>query len=253
MQKKRSPKDVIEQWHPEREQAFEKFPLGNELTNVSTLERTPHSARFYKPIREIKDKGKKGLTLHTHSTEGSGGRSLAAFPSSADLKTFLKDDEAKTDVIAQRNKEGEVIGYTILRKKRDYSNEPSELRRKTSIWLYSLATMLLNPQSALDRFARKYDLNYRFVPGRGYHLDLISGSYAKDRESDQERKKSNKLEKAAVTATIIGVVGAILLLSNNLTGSVIGSLNQTFSNIIGVVLFLVGIVGAFLYFKSRKK
>lgn len=54
----------------------------------------------------------------------------------------------------------------------------------------------------------------------------------------------------AAAAAIIGFVGAIIFLSSNLTGNVIG-LNETTSNWIGGVLFVIGLVGAFAYFRGK--
>ena len=62
--------------------------------------------------------------------------------------------------------------------------------------------------------------------------------------------KHNSLETTAATTAIIGIIGGIFFLSSNITGNVIG-LNQTSSNWIGGVLFLIGLVGAFAYFKKR--
>lgn len=56
--------------------------------------------------------------------------------------------------------------------------------------------------------------------------------------------------KTAVTTAIIGFLGSIFFFSNNITGNVIG--NSTSSNWIGGILFAVGLMGAFFYFRSRK-
>lgn len=57
--------------------------------------------------------------------------------------------------------------------------------------------------------------------------------------------------KTAGTTAIVGIIAGLFFLSGNLTGNVIGSLNQTSSSWIGGVLFLIGLVGAFAYFKRR--
>lgn len=49
---------------------------------------------------------------------------------------------------------------------------------------------------------------------------------------------------------IIGLLGGTLFLSYNLTGNVIGS--SSTDNFIGAVLFLVGVVGTFFYFRKRR-
>ena len=64
-------------------------------------------------------------------------------------------------------------------------------------------------------------------------------------------KKKNSLEMMAIISSVVSLLGAIFFLSSNITGNAIGSLNQTSSNGIGGVLFLVGLILAFIYFKSR--
>jgi len=75
------------------------------------------------------------------------------------------------------------------------------------------------------------------------------------RESREREKSEGVLERIIgrffPAVSIIFLLGSILFLSTNLTGNVIGNLTQTSSNIVGVVLFAIGIVGAFLYFRRR--
>ena len=55
---------------------------------------------------------------------------------------------------------------------------------------------------------------------------------------------------SAIIGTV-GIIGGLIFLSNNITGNVIGSLNTSSSNVIGAVLLLVGLVGAFFWLKKR--
>lgn len=57
--------------------------------------------------------------------------------------------------------------------------------------------------------------------------------------------------KVLASIGIAGLLGGLYFLSNNLTGNVISNLNQTSSNWIGGVLFIIGLVGAFAYFGRR--
>ena len=53
---------------------------------------------------------------------------------------------------------------------------------------------------------------------------------------------------------VLGFIFGIFFLSPNITGNVIGNLNQTSSNFIGVGLLFIGILAGFFWFnKSRKK
>lgn len=56
---------------------------------------------------------------------------------------------------------------------------------------------------------------------------------------------------ASATAAIIGIIAGIFFLSGNLTGNVIGSLNQTSSNWIGGALFIIGLAGAVMFFRRK--
>jgi hypothetical protein len=60
-----------------------------------------------------------------------------------------------------------------------------------------------------------------------------------------------KAKKAVASMGIVGLIGSILVMSSNMTGNVIGNMTQTTTNLIGALLFLVGIIGAFAYFKRR--
>ena len=61
----------------------------------------------------------------------------------------------------------------------------------------------------------------------------------------------NKLEKTAITSAIIGLIIAIFFLSPNLTGNAIGDLTNYTSNWIGGILFIVGLICVFTFFKKK--
>ncbi|MEK6935649.1 MAG: DUF308 domain-containing protein [Nanoarchaeota archaeon] len=75
------------------------------------------------------------------------------------------------------------------------------------------------------------------------------------KNADRLRKvvkgKWHGLENTTMTASIVGLIGGIFFLSPNLTGNVIGNMTNSTSNIIGAILFAVGIAGAFFYFRKR--
>ena len=81
------------------------------------------------------------------------------------------------------------------------------------------------------------------------HRAYTAHSYSKRRRGD---KKKSRLEQTAVTA-IIGIAGGIFFLSSNITGNAIGSMSNSTSSIIGVVLLVAGLVVGFFCFKGRKK
>ncbi|MDP2628636.1 MAG: hypothetical protein Q8P15_01930 [Nanoarchaeota archaeon] len=70
-----------------------------------------------------------------------------------------------------------------------------------------------------------------------------------------KRKKeehANGLRKAWGAMSVIGILGGIIFLSPAFTGRVIGNFtNSTASTWTGGILFCLGIVGAFFYFRKK--
>ncbi|MBU4070149.1 MAG: hypothetical protein KJ646_04165, partial [Nanoarchaeota archaeon] len=82
--------------------------------------------------------------------------------------------------------------------------------------------------------------------------DLKQAGKEAGEEINQQRQKRNSLEsEVTVTIALAGVVSGLIFLSPNLTGNVIGNLSNSSSNIIGGVLFLIGLVGAFFSIRGR--
>ena len=69
-------------------------------------------------------------------------------------------------------------------------------------------------------------------------------------EMDKERMvKSSKLEKnVGAAAAIIGILGGLIFLSPNLTGNVVGGMENSTSNIIGGISFIFGLIFAYIFF-----
>lgn len=66
-----------------------------------------------------------------------------------------------------------------------------------------------------------------------------------------ERQQSLEQTLSATTA-ILGIGASIFFIGSNLTGNAIANMSSSATNIIGTILFLVGIAGAFFYFKGKK-
>lgn len=64
-------------------------------------------------------------------------------------------------------------------------------------------------------------------------------------------RRKGRLEEISQAAAIVGFAGAIVFLSNNITGYAIAGAATSTSNIIGAISFIVGIIATFLYFKTR--
>jgi len=248
--KKRNPRQIIESSSSDIEHIYIKMPR-QELQEI-TLKGTdsnaePDDKKLLEILKRGEYKDNLGLSrlpqytqVHTHPVR-YGEKTNGAMPSSADFRVFLNDSLIKTMVIAQQNtKTGEVEGYMILRKKVKAPKEKQQLGRH-SIPQYALAEIGRTDRVAeIKKIAQEYHLQYRWIPAKGYLLPKGGWSF---------RKKG--LEKIAITTAIIGVFTGLFLLSSNITGNVIGSLNRTSTNWIGVILFVIGLVGAFAYFKKR--
>lgn len=65
------------------------------------------------------------------------------------------------------------------------------------------------------------------------------------------RKKKDNLENTAATTAIIAFLGSIFFMSPNVTGNAVANLSPASTNVTGVILFLLGIIGAFFCFRRR--
>lgn len=102
-----------------------------------------------------------------------------------------------------------------------------------------------NAENGQDDLAKyHYEVAAKSFRSAGRLKRALSGKF-------RPMSKANNLEHTALAATTLGVLGALFFLSPTITGDAIGNLNQTSSNWIGGVLFLIGLVGAFVYFRKR--
>lgn len=153
----------------------------------------------------------------------------------------------------------------------DTSDEFSEAKAK----LYEKAAQhYLNakkPKKAVNCYesaAKIYDSLSEFYSGKqmGVKTGPITKkeiAYAnlsnKDLKNAERLKKSLKgkwhgLEGKAISAIlgIGGILGAIFMFSGEITGNAVGNISSQSSNIFGGILFLIGIVGCFNYFRNKK-
>ena len=93
------------------------------------------------------------------------------------------------------------------------------------------------------------ELDKRVLTNRSFYL------------TDQGKDLAQKLMKSGITSKkggrtppvflLIFMLVGIFFLSPSLTGNAIGSLNQTSSNWIGGILFVIGLVASLIYFKRK--
>ena len=281
--KKSSPTRIIEasQNEPEksreRERAFIKYP-GEEPTQINKeLKRGSASLDREKINKIYQQHGNREYRLiHTHpyseeqhfsSSDFPNFKVFSGDPTAApnDFYSFMLDNGAKSTAIAQYNTDnGKVEGYFILRKtKRTPLIVVSEDTSRFSIFervkRWILEKRLQNYSKKIDKakieddssiliesmanVADRYHLQYRWVPVKGYKRRLNESRFDKDEELEGIVSSS---------MAVVGILTGLFFLSSNLAGNVIGSLNQTSSNWIGGVLFIIGLVGAFAYFRRRK-
>lgn len=89
-----------------------------------------------------------------------------------------------------------------------------------------------NPKKPMPRFKTLYD--------------QISKS---SKEGDSEKGKKLDQMVVVISAALIG--GSALFLSSNLTGNVIWNLPRSEINLVGIVMFVVGIVGLFASLREK--
>jgi tetratricopeptide (TPR) repeat protein len=97
---------------------------------------------------------------------------------------------------------------------------------------------------ALKRITKKRD---RLVASLSGERKYLSG-----RGREKEKDSNGLGAKVAGIIAIIFLLGALVFLSSNITGNVIRNLSSAFSNSMGIVLFLIGIIGLIFYFRARK-
>jgi len=199
-----------------------------------------------------------------------------SFPSDQDLLDILMYKNKRSSIIGQRDPiTGKVAGYFIIRKTKDtplltpipegnvtdkkmeewyakpeikeayetlesqgYYISPSDNSRLSS-------QQLSQNEDALNTFAKKYSLQIKKVPNKGY-------SYEKGLGFLKKVEGNNNLEqKVSSVIAITGLFSSMFFLGAEVTGNVVGSLSKISGNIIGLVLFIVGILAAVFYFRRR--
>jgi len=98
----------------------------------------------------------------------------------------------------------------------------------------------------LQKMRKDIVRNYDEIVQVGYH-GRKRGKFL-DRLADSD--KFSWAEPLIVFALFAGIIG-LTLLSTNITGNAIGNLNSLPSNILGAILVILGIAGAYFYFKGR--
>ncbi|MBI2632005.1 hypothetical protein HYW75_03305 [Candidatus Pacearchaeota archaeon] len=270
--KKRKTVEIIESSpEPAKEHIFYNFP-GMETEDLTDYDRsTENRARtLRRKHEEIAKVAHGSLThIHTHSSEvqkysflsrflysliGMGreefekSKEMSALPGYIDLEGFLKVSRIRTMTIAVRDpKTGKVLGYHVMRKTKNTSKYDGIVEEDISKYEDEIMSALEhnNPKEAsdaFDNFALKYHIKHRMLPAGGYTINKSRSNFV----------KKGKLEKAVSTLILIFLGNSLFFVSSNITGNAIANLSQKSSNWIGGVLFFIGIIGAFFYFRTKR-
>ena len=96
--------------------------------------------------------------------------------------------------------------------------------------------------------------NIEFVAFEPEQIHILGSKYdVGEFKKYMKNKKDNSLENKIISGIfIVSSLAGLFFLSLNVTGNVIGSLNKSSSNFIGIMLFLLGISGFFIYRKLRR-
>lgn len=237
------------------------------------------------------NEGRKYSLIHTHSSENPKlswkdklnffiwnnvapwdlkyTKKISALHGGSDIRSFLYNPGWKSEPVAVRDpKTGKLLGYNVLKKTKmtpvppvdiDLVS-PQEFDEKMSKWKYAdqiyedaenfddirmKALIHHNPSEArraYDMLIKKYHLKSRFVPAKDYQVNDTGTAF-----------ETKKLEsRVAAVAASIFLISSIFFLSANLTGNIIASLNPSTSNLIGEILFILGIIGAFFYLRNKR-
>jgi len=279
----RGPREMIESELKKgkkfKERAYIKYP-GEELKLVTLY--STGSWGLINPLKEIAYSIRgRYAQIHTHPP---GYR----VPSKEDWRMFLEDESARTMVIAPVSGNGSKLkGYTVVKKRIGHQPDPGFLMRlvktlynrvtakgkkelnkypyfrepsRFEILWYNLTNnksygerkgiISKNNKEAEDEKQRRYNASFRqFLKNNNFLYKFVP---ARDIRVDTSRQKRNLEEEVGASVAVIGTIGGIFFLSSNFTGNAISNLSLRSSNIIGAVLFLVGIAGAFFYFRKRK-
>ncbi|MEI7718491.1 MAG: hypothetical protein WCI72_01370 [archaeon] len=271
MVKKRSSREVIESAKkPKCERIFYRYPTG-ETTDVTDYKR----ASKYMAIPDedkVVDfmgtrKGEEYSMIHTHQSEIPLGplekafrwmvgsmnvvhtaNQYAAIPSGGDIFCLMDDPNIRSIPLAVTDtKTGKLLGYNVIvkTKKCDGKFRAEDLDKYDAQSV--LATGEGDPaiiRNAYESLLKKYGLKSRMVPAEGYRVNEYNTSFVK--------KDSGGLEsQASVSVALIAFIGSLFFTTSNLTGNAIGNLSSGIANLLGIILFLIGITGTYFYAKKN--
>lgn len=241
MEKRKNPKEVIEtEKKPAYEHAYIKFP-GQEMISVEAKSREEKVWTDNQKITKLLNQYRKEnySLIHTHPVDKYNEMG-SQFPTAHDFETFMTHPKMKTMVVAQTDKKtGEIISYFVARKKQRVPHKPEKSFFKRC--LNKLLEGSPNDPFTRSVFLQDYDLfkNERKLDEVCKGLDLkYKLVYVKEK-------------KAPLLIISLTLLASIFLSLSNLTGFAIAGLSQKTSRILGAILFVLGILGIYIWFKRK--
>ncbi|MEI7719387.1 MAG: hypothetical protein WCI72_05950 [archaeon] len=83
------------------------------------------------------------------------------------------------------------------------------------------------------------------------YLKTIGETLGKEIREEKERRQ-NLEQRASSTTAVIAFIGSLFFTTSTFTGNAIGTLSNSTTNLIGIILFLLGMVGIFFYIRKNK-
>ncbi|MDP4039874.1 MAG: hypothetical protein Q8P57_04830 [Candidatus Pacearchaeota archaeon] len=204
---------------------------------------------------------------------------------------LLDDFARMEVIAQRNSETGKIEGYFCLRKTRatpkvgyspmykdeiDRSNP--ELRERAqeigkATAKYERCVEKNQIRKGIDELSQQFHLKYRFVPAVGYKLDeRLTNFYRPEEREAKEKKIREEFEKSLrkqdggldrlldryhfgkefvllISLMIFG--SSFFFLGSGVTGNVVGNLNNNSGNHVGIILFLIGLVGIVGYFKRK--
>jgi len=135
-----------------------------------------------------------------------------------------------------------------------YANEAKSLRVKYLKSRFSVGR--IDSLDSINLNDASYYIHKRgkLAEERG-DVDKAETFYSKaGRLNEKARNKGSVFEsKLSSIIAIVGIVSGVFFLSPNLTGNVVGNLNESSSNLLGVGLLILGIIAGLFYLKKSEK
>lgn len=168
------------------------------------------------------------------------------------VKSIMSKD-TRTD--EQKARADEEDAKSSLKKRESTIDAGAFYLAAAKHWL--AAGQKANARDAYSHAADAYTKGADYLQELQANTKAVSDARTKARyaqgNADELGRVTGGKDGLASTLALVGLISSMFFLSFNLTGNVIGSLNPSSSHIIGSVLFFVGLVGAFFYFRGKKK